>query len=236
MVLLPFLVLALVCANIVLMVFARTAAREGELVVRSALGASRGRVVMQLFVEALVLASAGAVVGLLAGDFLVRHVMELIDAETWGSVPYWFHRGLSLPTSLYVYHLLGPGEVYPVAMLVHAAGPPLALAPRLRTLAGAVDSSLRLRNVMRLDEAVAAEMRPVALGVLAGGVILLGLGFVISEFRLVSQIAASGRVAEIVMGAAGYLVVMLGVCLISCVVPTRRALTIEPTEALRADG
>jgi ABC-type lipoprotein release transport system permease subunit len=29
---------------------------------------------------------------------------------------------------------------------------------------------------------------------------------------------------------------MLGVCLLACVVPTRRALQIQPTEALRADG
>lgn len=33
-----------------------------------------------------------------------------------------------------------------------------------------------------------------------------------------------------------YAAVMLGVCLLACVVPTRRALRVEPTEALRADG
>jgi ABC-type lipoprotein release transport system permease subunit len=33
----------------------------------------------------------------------------------------------------------------------------------------------------------------------------------------------------------GYGMVMLGVCLLACVVPTRRALDIEPTIALRAD-
>jgi putative ABC transport system permease protein len=30
--------------------------------------------------------------------------------------------------------------------------------------------------------------------------------------------------------------VALGVCLLACIVPTRRALSIEPTEALRSDG
>jgi ABC-type lipoprotein release transport system permease subunit len=29
---------------------------------------------------------------------------------------------------------------------------------------------------------------------------------------------------------------MLGVCLLACIVPTRRALRVQPTEALRADG
>ncbi len=34
----------------------------------------------------------------------------------------------------------------------------------------------------------------------------------------------------------GYAAVMLGVCLLACAVPARRALRVEPTEALRTDG
>jgi ABC-type lipoprotein release transport system permease subunit len=33
----------------------------------------------------------------------------------------------------------------------------------------------------------------------------------------------------------GYAAFMLGVCLLACVVPTRRALGVQPTEALRAE-
>ena len=32
-----------------------------------------------------------------------------------------------------------------------------------------------------------------------------------------------------------YAIFMLGVCLLACVVPTRRALSVEPTVALRVD-
>jgi ABC-type lipoprotein release transport system permease subunit len=36
-------------------------------------------------------------------------------------------------------------------------------------------------------------------------------------------------------GIAGYSALMFGVCLLACVGPTRRALRLEPTEALRVD-
>ena len=33
-----------------------------------------------------------------------------------------------------------------------------------------------------------------------------------------------------------YALLMMGVCMLACIVPTRRALAVEPTEALRGDG
>ena len=53
------------CANIAILVYARTVTRRDEFAVRTALGASRGRIVIQLFVEVLVLASGAGIAGLL---------------------------------------------------------------------------------------------------------------------------------------------------------------------------
>jgi hypothetical protein len=53
------------CANIAILVDARTVTRRDEFTVRTALGASRGRIVMQLFVEVLVLAAGAGIAGLL---------------------------------------------------------------------------------------------------------------------------------------------------------------------------
>ena len=49
------MLIVVICGNIGALVFARTATRERELTVRAALGASRARIVTQLFIEALVL-------------------------------------------------------------------------------------------------------------------------------------------------------------------------------------
>jgi putative ABC transport system permease protein len=69
-------------------------------------------------------------------------------------------------------------------------------------------------------------LRQVALGILAGGVLLTVLMFA----------AAGSLSAKQVMLIAVYVVAMMGVCMLACILPTLRALRVEPTEALRAEG
>ena len=96
------MLLVLVCANVALLMFARAATRESELVVRSALGASRGRIVAQLFAEALVLGGVAAIAGLAVAQFtLGRWGMEFLERNNDGVVPFWIDLDVSPVAVLY---------------------------------------------------------------------------------------------------------------------------------------
>ena len=89
------LLLVLVAANVAVLVYARTATRTGEIAVRTALGASRARVVTQLFVEALVLSAAAAASGLTLAGFALGRLEQLMELADDGGLPFWFDLGVS---------------------------------------------------------------------------------------------------------------------------------------------
>ena len=89
-----------VCGNVALLMFARAATRQREILVRRALGAARSRIVMQLFAEALVLAAIAAVLGLTATDFALKWALAAMSTEAEGW-PFWFEGGLSATTLTY---------------------------------------------------------------------------------------------------------------------------------------
>ena len=71
------LLLIIGCANCSILLLARGRARQHELAVRSAIGASRWRIVRQLLVEAVVISFTGAILGVAASWWLARLPMQL---------------------------------------------------------------------------------------------------------------------------------------------------------------
>ena len=95
------MLLVLVCGNVALLLFARAATRESEIIVRSALGASRRRIVVQMFAEALVLGGVAAVVGLAAAHVALRQAGLPFLEVNFGQIPFWLDPRLSPGTVLY---------------------------------------------------------------------------------------------------------------------------------------
>jgi putative ABC transport system permease protein len=87
--------LILICGNVGLLLFARAASREADLVLRTALGASRGRIVAQMFAEALVLGGVAAIVGVTAAGFALRSWGMVFLETNLGRLPFWFDLSLS---------------------------------------------------------------------------------------------------------------------------------------------
>jgi predicted permease len=110
-------VMLIVCANLSNLLLARSAARQKEIAIRSAMGAGRRRLVTQMLTEGLVLSSAGAIAGLalaLAGT----RALAGLDAV---SVP--LLRGLQIDGAALAFTLViavGTGLVFGLAPALHA--------------------------------------------------------------------------------------------------------------------
>ncbi|MEE8520079.1 MAG: ABC transporter permease [Gemmatimonadota bacterium] len=86
MLLAVFLVLLVACANVANLLLSRAAVRTKEVAIRSAMGASRSRVVMQLLAEAFAIAAVGGVIGIGLGWLGVKAFnWAIVDANP----PFW---------------------------------------------------------------------------------------------------------------------------------------------------
>jgi putative ABC transport system permease protein len=95
------LLLVVVCVNVAILVYARTATRQGEIAVRGALGASRRRIVGQLFVEALLLSGMSAALGIALLAFSLRQINASILSMA-GRLPFWMSLEMSADGLVYI--------------------------------------------------------------------------------------------------------------------------------------
>jgi putative ABC transport system permease protein len=119
--------LLVACVNVGLLGLARTSTRATEFAVRTALGASRARILTQVFAESMVLAVAGAGAGLLGLDWLSVRLLTALGV----TLPYWMDAGLTAATVV-------RGLVLAVGCAVIAG-----VAPAVRMTGRSIDASIR---------------------------------------------------------------------------------------------
>jgi putative ABC transport system permease protein len=93
--------LAVIGTNVAVLVYARTAGRVGEIAVRTSLGASRARIVGQLFAEALALSLVAAGVGVFVAWLAMREIDTSLQEIIGPQLPYWLRFGLTPGVVLY---------------------------------------------------------------------------------------------------------------------------------------
>jgi predicted permease len=144
------LVLVTACANVSNVMLARALARRREIAVRLSLGASRGRIVRQLFTEGVLIAALAGVAGVVCAGWIIKGA----SAAIWGIVP---------PSVAGLVRLAPMGIDHRVFLFALGLA---ALAPLLFALAPAVQvSRLALMDSLRdLGALRAGRLRAVLVG------------------------------------------------------------------------
>lgn len=125
------LVLFVACSTVGTLVYTRTATREAEIAVRAALGAGRRRIVMQLFIEALVLATLAGAIGLVTAHFVLQWGITTMYTANIAEPPFWIHAGLTFRTVLFT------------AGLAVVAAAMLGVLPALKATGSQMQAELR---------------------------------------------------------------------------------------------
>ncbi len=157
------LVLLVACANMANLLLARATGRQREIALRSALGASRSRLVRQLLTESVMLSLAGAAAGLAGASWLVKL------AQAAKSLPIPRENPVQLDTTVLLFTIgvsLLVGILFGLAPALEASR--LNLSETLKSSAGSIAGASGRRSALRNALVVGEVAASLALLVGAG--------------------------------------------------------------------
>jgi predicted permease len=116
------LLLLIACANVANLLLARAMARRNEMAIRTALGASRARLMGLMLTEGLILSFTGATAGIAAAHWIIKGFVAMIPATYLDAMPYLKHIGLDARVLLFAVALaVVTGVVFALAPAFQAA-------------------------------------------------------------------------------------------------------------------
>jgi putative ABC transport system permease protein len=172
------LVLLIACANLANLLLARGAARAREIAVRSAVGATRRRIVQQLLTESLVLAAIGGV----AGFFLGRLAIDGLIALTGPTITRIGLTEHGVPLDLPV--LIFTGAVSVTSVVAFALWP--AVVSSRVDLGRRINDAESARGTGRHQRRLAGLLTAVELGIAI--VLLVGAGLFVRTFANLGRV------------------------------------------------
>jgi len=167
-------VLLIACANVANLLLARAVARQKEIAVRQAIGASRWRIARQLLTESVVLSLAGAALGIGLAKLAMPPLLRLAATSLPGTEKIAIDAGVLAFTTLVA---VVAGIAFGLAPALHTGKADMRAALNETDRSGVAHGAVRLRSVLVVSEVALATL------------LLMGAGLLLRSFARLAAVS-----------------------------------------------